>query len=117
MSATYHAPAELLSGETNEMHRAILSLVEELQAIDAYQQRADVCADPPLKEVLLHNKNEEIEHASMLVEWIRRHNDRFDFQLRRYLFTEADLIAIEGATGPSLSGSGESLGIGGRKKG
>lgn len=117
MSATSHEPAELLSAETNEMHRAILSLVEELQAIDAYQQRADVCADLPLKEILLHNKNEEVEHASMLIEWIRRHNDRFDLQLRRYLFTEADVVAIEGAPGPSGRGSGESLGIGGRKKG
>jgi hypothetical protein len=55
------------------MHRAIVSLMEELQAIDWYQQRADACADPPLKDVLLHNKNEEIEHATMLMEWIRRH--------------------------------------------
>jgi hypothetical protein len=77
------------------MHRAIVSLMEELEAIDWYQQRADACADPQLKDVLLHNKNEEIEHATMVMEWIRRHNDHFNEMMRKYLFTEAPIAGIE----------------------
>jgi len=112
-----HEPPELLSVETREMHRAIVSLMEELQAIDWYQQRADTCADPPLKDVLLHNKNEEIEHATMLLEWIRRHSEHFDQMLRRYLFTEAPITGIEEAAetnGPAPS-TAVTLGIGGMK--
>ena len=60
-----------------------------------YQQRADACADPQLKDVLLHNKNEEIEHATMVLEWIRRHNQQFDQMLRKYLFTETPITALE----------------------
>ena len=116
-SDAYHEPLELLSGETREMHRAVVSLMEELQAIDWYQQRADACADLPLKNVLLHNKDEEIEHATMLMEWIRRHSEHFDQMLHRYLFTEAPITGIEKgaeATGPASS-PGLVLGIGGMK--
>jgi ferritin-like protein len=116
-SDTYHEPLELLSGETRDMHRAIVSLMEEMQAIDWYQQRADACADPQLKDVLLHNKNEEIEHATMLMEWIRRHNDYFDQMMRKYLFTEAPIAGLEhGAetSGPAASVA-ETLGIGSMK--
>ena len=116
-SATYHEPLELLSGETREMHRAIVSLMEELEAIDWYQQRADACSDPQLKDVLLHNKNEEIEHATMLMEWIRRHNDHFDEMMRKYLFTEQPITGIEKsarADGPAASAT-EALGIGSMK--
>ena len=94
-----------------------VSLTEELQAIDWYQQRADTCADPPLKDVLLHNKNEEIEHAAMLMEWIRRHSEHFDQMLRRYLFTEAPITGTEKAAkanGPAFL-PGPVLGIGGMK--
>jgi len=116
-SDTYHEPLELLSGETREMHRAIVSLMEELEAIDWYQQRADACADPQLKDVLLHNKNEEIEHATMVMEWIRRHNDHFDQMMRKYLFTEAPITAIEkGAEADSTAASViKTLGIGSMK--
>jgi hypothetical protein len=69
--------------------------MEELQAIDWYQQRVDASADPQLKDVLMHNKNEEIEHATMLMEWIRRHNDHFDQMMRRYLFTKQPITGIE----------------------
>ena len=72
-----HEPIELLSEGTLNMHRAIVSLMEEWEAIDWYQQRADACSDPQLKEVLLHNKREEIEHATMLLEWIRRHEANY----------------------------------------
>ena len=87
-SDAYHEPLELLSGETRDMHRAIVSLKEELEAIDWYQQRVEACSDPQLKDVLRHNKNEEIEHAAMVMEWIRRHSDQFDQKMRQYLFTE-----------------------------
>ena len=116
-SDTYHEPLELLSGETREMHRAIVSLMEELEAIDWYQQRADACTDPQLKDVLLHNKNEEIEHATMVMEWIRRHNDHFDQMMRKYLFTEPGIVELEhGAetSGPAASVP-ETLGIGSMK--
>jgi uncharacterized protein len=117
-SATYHEPPELLSGETRDMHRAILSLMEELEAIDWYQQRVDACSDPQLKDVLLHNKNEEIEHASMLMEWIRRHNGHFDQMMRKFLFTEQPITGIESAAGtdsPAASAT-EALGIGSMKR-
>ena len=116
-SDTYHEPLELLSGETREMHRAIVSLMEELEAIDWYQQRADACADPPLKDVLLHNKNEEIEHATMILEWIRRHDDHFNEMMREYLFTEQPITDIEkGAeTDGPASAAAETLGIGSMK--
>jgi hypothetical protein len=113
-SEGYHEPLELLSEETREMHRAVVSLMEELQAIDWYQQRADACADPQLKEVLLHNKNEEIEHATMLMEWIRRHSSHVDAMMRKFLFTEQPIASIEtgaGAGGPAAPVL-EALGIG-----
>jgi ferritin-like protein len=92
-----HEPAELLSGETRNLHRALVSLIEELEAIDWYQQRADACTDAALKAVLLHNRNEEVEHGTMTLEWLRRNDATFDKFLRRYLFKEADIIAIEEA--------------------
>ena len=116
-SNTYHEPIDLLSGDTRDMHRAIVSLMEELEAIDWYQQRADACADPQLKDVLLHNKNEEIEHAAMVMEWIRRHNDHFNEMMRKYLFTEQPITGIEkGAEtdGPAPAAAA-TLGIGGMK--
>ena len=117
-SAAYHEALELLSGETREMHRAIVSLMEELEAIDWYQQRVDACSDPQLKDVLLHNKNEEIEHASMLMEWIRRHNDHFSAMMRQYLFTELPITGIEKAAGAESPGASttEGLGIGSMKR-
>jgi ferritin-like protein len=94
-SDTIHEPRELLSTGTLDMHRAIVSLMEELEAVDWYQQRAEACGDPELKRVLTHNKNEEIEHASMLLEWIRRRDGRFDEMLRRFLFTKLPIVAVE----------------------
>src|SRR5262245_22657271 len=96
-SDTYHEPLDLLSEETRNMHRAIVSLMEELEAIDWYQQRAEACSDGQLKAVLNHNKNEEIEHATMVMEWIRRHNDHFNEMMRKYLFTEQPITSIEKA--------------------
>lgn len=87
-SVGYHEPIEELSAETRNMHRAIVSLMEELEAVDWYNQRADACKDPALKAILEHNRDEEKEHASMLLEWIRRNDPRFSKELKEYLFTE-----------------------------
>ena len=92
-----HEPAELLGEGTRNLHRALVSLIEELEAIDWYQQRADACSDPALKAVLLHNRNEEVEHGMMTLEWLRRNDTTFDKFMRRYLFTEQDIIEIEEA--------------------
>ena len=87
-SEGYHEPVEKLSAETLDMHRAIVSLMEELKAVDWYNQRVDACADKELKAILAHNRDEEKEHAAMLLEWIRRRDPTFDKELRDYLFTE-----------------------------
>ena len=84
----YHEPVETLSAETRDMHRAIISLMEELEAVDWYNQRVDACTDPELRAILKHNRDEEKEHAAMVMEWIRRHDPRFDKELRDYLFTD-----------------------------
>jgi hypothetical protein len=94
-SENLHAPRERLSKETLSMHHAIVSLMEELEAADWYRQRADDCEQPALKEILLHNMREEIEHASMLIEWLRRNNEVFAKQLKTYLFTTADILKVE----------------------
>jgi ferritin-like protein len=86
-SVGYHEPIEELSAETRDMHRAIVSLMEELEAVDWYNQRADACKDPALKAILVHNRDEEKEHAAMVLEWIRRNDPTFSIQLKDYLFT------------------------------
>ena len=95
MAIAWHAPYEILKPETRDMARAIHSLMEELEAIDWYGQRADVTDDESLRQTLLHNQDEEKEHASMVLEWIRRHDPAFDRYLREYLFTTGDILAIE----------------------
>lgn len=84
----YHEPIEELSDETRDMHRAITSLMEELEAVDWYNQRADACKDPELKAILEHNRDEEKEHAAMVLEWIRRRDTALDKELKDYLFTD-----------------------------
>ena len=84
----YHEPTTELSDETRDMHRAIISLMEELEAVDWYNQRVDACKDPELKEILAHNRDEEKEHAAMVLEWIRRRDPTFDKELRDYMFTQ-----------------------------
>ncbi|MEJ2603068.1 MAG: ferritin-like domain-containing protein [Gammaproteobacteria bacterium] len=84
----YHEPVSELSDETRDMHRAIISLMEELEAIDWYQQRVDVCKDPELRKILEHNRDEEKEHAAMVLEWIRRRDPKFNDELKDYLFTD-----------------------------
>ena len=92
-----HEPAEKLNPETIDLHRAVVSLMEELEAFDWYRQRVDACADPQLRAILEHNMNEEVEHASMVLEWIRRHVPKFDESLKTYLFTRGDITKIEEA--------------------
>ena len=87
-SVGYHEPIEELSDETRDMHRAIVSLMEELEAIDWYSQRADACKDADLKAILVHNRDEEKEHAAMVLEWIRRKDPKFSSHLKDYLFTD-----------------------------
>ncbi len=87
----YHEPIEELSNETRDMHRAIVSLMEELEAVDWYNQRADACKDEDLKAILKHNRDEEKEHAAMVLEWIRRKDPAFSKELKTYLFTEKSI--------------------------
>lgn len=94
-SEGYHEPVEELSAASRDLHRAITSLMEELEAVDWYQQRVDACKDKELAAVLAHNRDEEIEHAAMVLEWIRRRYPKFDEELRQYLFTDKPLVAIE----------------------
>ena len=68
----YHEPIDEISDATRDMHRAITSLMEEFEAVDWYNQRANACTDPELKAILEHNRDEEKEHAAMVLEWIRR---------------------------------------------
>ena len=84
----YHEPTDELSGATRDMHRAIESLKEELEAVDWYQQRVDVCEDGDLRAILAHNRDEEKEHAAMVLEWIRRKDSTFAKELKDFLFTE-----------------------------
>jgi ferritin-like protein len=94
-SETLHAPREKLSADTIAMHQAITSLMEELEAVDWYRQRADDCDDDALKAILLHNMREEMEHAAMIIEWLRRNNSDFEKELKDYLFTDGDIASIE----------------------
>lgn len=87
-SEGYHEPIEELSDETRDMHRAIVSLMEELEAADWYNQRVAACKNPELRAILAHNRDEEKEHAAMVLEWIRRRDPVFDQHLRDFLFTE-----------------------------
>jgi ferritin-like protein len=80
-----------LSDETRDMHRAIVSLIEELEAVDWYHQRVDACKNDELKAILAHNRDEEKEHAAMLLEWIRRSDPAFSKELKDYLFTEKSI--------------------------
>jgi len=109
-SESLHESAEKLSPATIDRHRATVSLMEELEAIDWYDQRIDAATDEALKEVLRHNRDEEKEHAAMVLEWLRRQDPVLDEQLRTYLFKDGD---IAGAEVSDVGGSGDgSLGIG-----
>jgi uncharacterized protein len=93
----YHEEYELLDPATRNHHRAIKSFMEELEAVDWYNQRVAVCDDEELKQVLAHNRDEEIEHACMTLEWLRRNMPCWDEHLRTYLFRTEPIIEIEAA--------------------
>ena len=122
-SAGLHEPAAMLSVATVDRHRAAVSLQEEIEAIDWYDQRVEATADPSLADILAHNRDEEKEHAAMVLEWMRRNDPVLDQNLRTYLFTTAPVTGVEADTaaaagaGEGDGGSGEagsgSLGIGG----
>jgi uncharacterized protein len=95
MPIAWHAPYEMLRPETRDMSRAIHSLMEELEAMDWYAQRVDVTDDEGLRRILAHHAEEEKEHAAMLLEWIRRRDPEWNKHLRTYLFTSADITAVE----------------------
>lgn len=124
-SDSYHEPGELLSEETKDRHRAVVSLMEELEAVDWYQQRVDATQDEELKAILAHNRDEEKEHAVMVLEWLRRRDPKFHEELSQRLFTSGP-IASHGHEhghdsdetpehGDESGGNGRSLGIGSLK--
>lgn len=121
-SGSLHESVDRLNPETIERHRAIVSLMEELEAVDWYDQRVDATRDDALRAILAHNRDEEKEHAAMTLEWLRRNDPGWNEHLKTYLFTEAPITEIEEseeeegaeATPP---GRDESLGIGSLKAG
>jgi uncharacterized protein len=115
-SGSLHENEQSLKPETIDRHRAIVSIMEELEAIDWYDQRVDAATDPQLKEILAHNRDEEKEHATMTLEWLRRQDPKLDEHLRTYLFTNKSVLEIEKQAEGAGSGGGPSgdgsLGIG-----
>ncbi|TYB30711.1 MAG: hypothetical protein FXF47_08010 [Candidatus Mcinerneyibacterium aminivorans] len=91
----YHEPAEKLSEKTKDLVRALNSLKEEIEAVNWYQQRVDATADKSIKDILAHNRDEEIEHACMTIEWLRRNMPAWDEELKTYLFTEDPITELE----------------------
>jgi ferritin-like protein len=119
-SESYHEPVDLLSEDTKNLHRALVSLKEELEAVDWYQQRAEACSDAELRAVLLHNKNEEIEHAMMTLEWLRRKDPVFAANIGTYVGSSGAITEVEQRTEAGVSAKAESapsttLGIGSLK--
>ena len=92
-SEGFHEPLDKLSAATMDMHRAITSLMEELEAVDWYNQRIDATSDQELKRILEHNRDEEKEHAAMVLEWIRRRDPKLDHELREVLFKQGDIVS------------------------
>ena len=103
---------EGLSSEALDLHRALASLQEELEAIDFYQQRVDVGEDPGLGAVLAHNRDDELEHAAMVLEWLRRAMPAFDLQLRKFLFSSGPIPARAEAEAEAPAANGAGLGLG-----
>jgi ferritin-like protein len=119
-SAGLHEPEDRLTPQVIDRHRAAASVQEELEAVDWYDQRVSATTDKELAEVLAHNRDEEKEHASMVLEWLRRHDPVLDQHLRTYLFTTGSIVGEEAeAEGGAAAGGGAgdgSLGIGSLKE-
>jgi ferritin-like protein len=115
-SETLHEDPEKLGSETLDQHRAVVSLMEELEAIDWYQQRVKATTDEDLRHILAHNRDEEMEHAAMVLEWLRRRDPTFAGHLRTYLFSEGPIGEREaGAAAGGETTPGAGLGIGSLK--
>lgn len=118
MGTDYHEPVSELSPEARDVHRALTSVIEELEAVDWYHQRAEVTPDDQLRAILVHNRDEEIEHAAMALEWLRRRIPKFDEELRTYLFNSEPITEIEEddsggeEPAPAEDGRTKDLGIG-----
>lgn len=114
-SAGLHEESHLLSDSTKDRHRAWVSVQEELEAIDWYDQRQEAATDDELRALLEHNRDEEKEHAAMVLEWLRRRDPVLDEQLRTYLFTSGSILSVEegSAAGEGSAGPGEAPGAGG----
>ena len=111
-SMGFHEDEQFLSDELKDRHRVIVSIMEELEAVDWYDQRVAAATDPELAAVLAHNRDEEKEHAAMALEWLRRHDAKWDEMLRRYLFADGPILEVEEhATGGDPAGSSD-LGVG-----
>jgi uncharacterized protein len=111
-SENLHENPETLGTEVIDQHRAIVSVIEELEAVDWYNQRAKATVDDALRGILEHNRDEEKEHMAMVLEWLRRHDAVLDKNLKQYLFRTEPILEIEESTaGGSGAGSGD-LGIG-----
>ena len=114
MSSTdLHEPAEVIGPDAVDRHRAVTSIMEELEAVDWYHQRSLATEDPELRALLEHNRDEEKEHASMLLEWLRRRDAKLDEHLRTYLFTTGSIVDLEHESehGDDAAAGGD-LGIG-----
>lgn len=116
-SVGFHENENVLDAETRDRHRAIVSLGEELEAVDWYDQRVKAAHDDELRAILAHNRDEEKEHAAMVLEWLRRRDPGWDEQLRNYLFNPKPPLEREeelesGAGGNGGGGGDGSLGIG-----
>jgi ferritin-like protein len=96
-SDTLHEDSAKLGPEVIDRHRAIVSLMEELEAVDWYDQRAKATDNPELRAILEHNRDEEKEHAAMALEWLRRNDPKLDEHLKTFLFTDGPITGIEKA--------------------
>ena len=117
-SAGYHESEDKLTPEIQDRHRALTSMMEELEAADWYDQRVAAASDPELKQILAHNRDEEKEHFVMLLEWYRRRDGKLSQELQHRLSSRGSIVAQEQADKASDGGGAEpsptagSLGIG-----
>lgn len=112
----YTEPFDAIDEKTRDISRAITSLREELEAIDWYNQRVNTSKDPELKGIMAHNRDEEIEHAVMTLEWLRRNMDGWDHELKTYLFTEGSVLDVEEGGAEDALSQSSTLSIGDLKQ-
>jgi hypothetical protein len=110
-SESLHENPEALGAEVIDTHRAIVSLMEELEAVDWYNQRAKATTNPELRAILEHNRDEEKEHAAMALEWVRRQDPALDAQLRQYLFTTGPIVSVEDDADPESAPEPRGVGL------